>query len=337
MTKKILATVFAVATLLMIFAISASADLPNSKTWVEQDFTRPDDQLINPDWIPDNWKIAGRTSAGGTDNQNLGIYRVHEDGYVELAQGEYVGFASFTYNPPYIYKDYTFMIDVKFPTEDAVYTNKHGVICAINGYCVAVYANGQIPYRTSTGSGAMTSESLHDPDKWYTYAFVVKGDKMSAYRMAEGENVFSAVIEDTLMQTRNGNELWGMIAQGDAKMLIDNVKIFSGKSLVDSKIEFSEDKTKITGTLTVRNGDVTPGNSDNAMAVMMAYDKKGKILGMKYMQDIPVLFGDAETVPVEMNCSGFYEKLVGGTVELYLWDTMGSFKPLTEAYVASVQ
>ena len=55
------------------------------------------------------------------------------------------------------------------------------------------------------------------------------------------------------------------------------------------------------------------------------------------MQDVPVFFGDVETVPVEMDCSGFYEDLIGGTIELYLWDAMGSFKPLTEAYVFSVQ
>ena len=337
MTKKFFVTVFVIATLLAVCAISASADLPNSKTWLEEDFTRPDDQAMNPDWAPDNWKLAGRTAAGGTDNQGLGIYRVHEDGYVELAQGTYVGFASFTYKAPYLPQNFTFMFDVKFPTEGNVYKGTGGVICSLNNYCQAVYCTGQIPYRSTSGSATTVDAGAHDPQKWYTYVFSVKGDKMSVYRKAEDESQFTAVIEDVFMQKRNGHELWSTLSLGDAKMLFDNVKIFSGKSLVGNNMEFNEDKTKITGSLIIRNGDVVPGNADNAMAVMMAYDKKGKILGMKYMQDVPVFFGDVETVPVEMDCSGFYDELIGGTVELYLWDTMGSFKPLTEAYVFSVQ
>ncbi len=337
MTKKILLTVCLVAALFAIGTVSVSADLPNSKTWLEEDFTRPDDQLDNENWAPDNWKIAGRTAAGGTDNQNLGIYRVHEDGYVELAQGTYVGYASFAYNAPALPGDFTFMFDMKCPSDSSLYTGTPGVICSLNDYCQAVYCTGQIPYRSTSGSDAIAEVGAHDPDKWYTYVFSVKGEKMSVYRKAEGEAQFTAVLEDVLMRKRVGHELWSTIALGDAKLLFDNVKIFSGKTLVGNKLEFNEDKTKITGSLIVRNGDVAPESSDNAMAVMMAYDKKGKILGMKYMQDVPVFFGDAETVPVEMDCSEFYDKLIGGTVELYLWDTMGSFKPLTDSYVFSVQ
>ncbi len=335
MTKKFFCLVLVIAMLGSFFMIGANAaTIAESKLHDEQDFTLPEGE-DGKVWRPEGWIINGRH--GNADLLDQGIYNITDEGYVELCRGGYDVGACVYYVLPSLPKDFTLMFDVCFPATSG-FTGELTVLCSLNGYKQQVNSGGAITYfNEDTGREATVGAGSHENGKWYTYVYQISGDRMSVYRKSEDESVFSLKANNLKMATRSGNEFYAYSTSPTGYIYVDNVKIFTGTYMTGSDITINEEKTMITGTMDVTSGKATPVTSESVMAVMTAYDSKGKVLDMAF-ETVDLKFNDDNSFTVNLPItSELYEKLVGGKVELYLWDSFAGLSPQTSAYTAIIQ
>jgi len=334
MTKKLLYLVMTVAMMCSLFVISTNASVATSKNFVDESFTLPEgeDGTI---WRPEGWTVGPRH--GLAETIDLGTYVITEEGYAKVCKGGYTGGACVAYKFPTLPDEYTLMFDVRYP-ETSGYTGTLYVDCSINGYKQNVQPNGNIAYADDvTGEAKNIGAGGHDPNTWYTYVFQIKGDRMSVYRKSEKESAFALKVDNKKMLLRDGAEFYAYSTSPTAFINIDNVKVFSGTYMTESNITVNDDKSVITGTMSVTSAKANPVQSSLTTAVMTAYDAKGKVIDMVF-ENVDLAYDDANDFTVEMPITpDVYEKLSGGTIELYLWDSFAGLSPQTAAYVIDVQ
>ena len=348
MAKKIFCLVVVATMLCSVFAVSTSASIAASKTYFEENFTRPADQIDNEDWKPEDWTIGLK---------NGQTFRVHPDGYAELNANGTGEAATLTSKALTLPSDFTLMFDVKYSkvneTED---TTNMRIECALNGFNQQLLLDGGVLYIPEESAETDREDAgAHEADKWYTYIYQVKGDRMSVYRKAEGEDVFVRKLDNAKMSTRGGNNFY---AYSKSECLcLDNIKVFAGTYMTDSNISFNDEKTLITGTMSVICADAAPfakvvvseqqeelvESPRSVLSVMTVYDARGKIIAFK-SEEKELKFNNENTVVTTIDFTTptlkdvKYDDLIGGTVELYLWDLpLSGLTPLTKACVMTIE
>ena len=111
-------------------------------------------------------------------------------------------------------------------------------------------------------------------------------------------------------------------------MLYSGTFVVSGSQSIE--VTDAEGGKKISGSVEIYT-DAEPGEEMTIAPVMVVFDKKGKIMDWS---PATVTVGEAKnTVTNEITMTDeYYEKVKGGTTELYLWTTETSFKPMMNGY-----
>ena len=307
--------------------------IESSGVYIDETFTRPETELENPLWAPEGWVFAGITDTE--------IETVHSDGYVQLEQN--FGSASAQIQYPLASKaipeNFTLMYDVYF-AED----NERGVYIptVVNGYDLGLNASGSFTYIDGNNLKATLATGTPQFDTWYTYVFQVKKNQVTIFKKSENDSEFSKVGENLTLQTSTSANTIRIYAISSntkaAGARLDNVKLFSGTYLIDSDITINDEKTMITGTMNIGNADVAIGSSRNVRIIMSAYDKRGKILKMAMNPSDSITFGENNNLTIQMPLNEIlYNALKGGTVELYLWNSVSGAVPLCDIHKIEVQ
>lgn len=333
--KKVLSFVFAM-TMMLTASVNcfAAANLPiidMAGVFIDEDFTKPEDQTENASWAPEGWVFAG---IGDKE-----IETISPQGYVELVQNFSSASAQIQYPiAKSIPKNFTLMYDVYFADDSvrAVY-----IPAVINGYSLSLNAYGSVSYVDENGANKNYTTGTPEYDTWYTYVYQVKGDRMSVFRKTEGESGFTKVAENLQLQKTTSANTVRMYAFDATKKMVgsrlDNVKLFSGTYLIDSSINISDDKSMIKGELKVGNADIAPTDSRNTTVIMAAYDSKGKILKISLNSANVLKFGD-NIAAVEMPITQeLYKNLKGGTVEMFMWDSVSGAMPQCKMHILNVE
>lgn len=331
MTKRIVCLVLSVIMLSALFVLDVSAA---DKVGViyEQTFTKP--AGAGADWKPDGWNITGRH--GGSDYSG-GTYRVTDEGYVELCRGTYggtgVGSASMWYDCTSLGlpSKFTYMFDVNVRSTGGGTTDI---------YCYMGVGGFLLDF-------GFTDQTI---GAWYRYCVQMDGNSAKIYRQQLTDESGNAIPGGfTLFKSKSNlssrvNEFYIYSGQKDSTVWVDNVKILAGTFLASSNLSVTN--TAITANIKVQSVDVAPGESSTIAPIIIAFDKKGKVIDMKVpsASDPAVLVFEADTegdenrYTVTMNIDdASYSKLQGGTVELYLWKSVTSLTPLADPYVQTVQ
>lgn len=334
--KKVLSLVLSgmlvAATSVNAFAATSAPAISSAGVFVDEDFTKPEAEMENPSWAPEGWSFAG---IGDKETETI-----NPEGYVELVQNYSTASAQIQYPiSKSIPKNFTLMYDVYFEndTVKAVY-----IPAVINGYSVSLNAYGSITYLDDTGAAKSHNMGTPQYDIWYTYIYQVKGDRVTAFRKAEGETEFSKVAENLKLQPTTSANTIRMYAFDATKKRVgarlDNVKLFSGTYLTDSSIKINDEKTVITGTMKISSADIEPESVRNTTVIMAAYDRDGKILKISMNPSNALKYGDDNVAVIEMPLTeNLYDNLKGGTVEMYLWDSVSGAKPQCEMHILSVE
>lgn len=339
MMKRTVLLIMILVLVSAMFVIEANASVTTSKVWAESDFTYPEGTADG--WVPEGWQISGRS--GNEPTRNEAIAYVHQDGYVVLCKNTHSGTSAGAVIQKIITglpSDFTVMYDVYFVNEESTTGANVIMDVALNGYSQMMYGTGNVAVKNEAGVSTTVSTGKPELGVWYTYIFQVRGDRMSVFRKKAEESAFSKVVDNSRMQARATNEIWITATSSDTAMIyVDNVKVFSGTYMSDAEITVSE--TNISGTMTLATADVEPALSGVAdymdvMPVIAAFDKKGKILDVEFGSGSA--WFNENTVNVSMDIdSEVYENLSGGTIELYVCNPGNIMKPLTSAYVMTVE
>ena len=334
--KKVLSLVLSgmlvAATSANAFAATSAPAISTAGVFVDEDFTKPEAEMENPSWAPEGWAFAG---IGDKETETI-----NPEGYVELVQNYSTASAQIQYPiAKAIPKNFTLMYDVYFGEDEGRYVYVPSVI---NGYSLSLNAFGSVSYIDDTGAAKNYATGLPEFDTWYTYIFQVKGDHVTVFRKTADETEFTKVADNLKLQTTTSANTIRMYAFDSSKKLaaarLDNVKLFSGTYLTDSSIEINDEKTLITGTMKISNADIEPESVRNTTVIMAAYDKDGKILKISMNPSNALKYGDDNMAIIEMSLSeNLYDNLKGGTVEMYLWDSVSGAKPQCEMHILSVE
>lgn len=329
MTKRIVCLVLSVIMLSALFVLDVSAA---DKVGViyEQTFTKP--AGAGADWKPDGWNITGRH--GGSDYSG-GTYRVTDEGYVELCRGTYggtgVGSASMWYDCTSLGlpSKFTYMFDVNVRSTGGGTTDI---------YCYMGIGGFLLDF-------GFTDQTI---GAWYRYCVQMDGNSAKIYRQQLTDESGNAIPGGfTLFKSKSNlssrvNEFFIYSGQKDSTVWVDNVKIMAGTALASS--DLSVTNTAISADIKVQSVVVapTPGAQSTIAPILVVFDKKGKILDMVNSSSILVFEADNSgdknhytiTKPID---STFYSKMQGGTVELYLLESITGFNALADPYVQTVQ
>ena len=328
MKRRIIFSMIMIMAALLVVSVGAFAAIDDSGIIFEEDFTRPEAEANNPDWKPEGWEL----------NSTKGeIERVHEDGYVELKQNGAASNAEvmYRYNGS-LPKEFTLMYDVCWDS----YTNRLGYQTSfLGGYNLNINSAGTaVTYDGSAATGAP------DFDVWTTYVIQVKNGYADYYKKNADEEEFEKVAENVRLAPSTTSYFRIYVYDGSAtgskqvSAKVDNVKLFSGTYLTDSEITISEDKSKITGRLVLGSAEVPADSAMPTTVIMSAYDKKGKFMNIVTDVTQSVFYGEGNEIVVEMPCNEeFYNSIKGGTIELYVWNSMDGIKPICDTVILEVE
>ncbi len=137
-------------------------------------------------------------------------------------------------------------------------------------------------------------------------------------------------------------------SEGDPDVIyIDNCRLLSGlymedlEFMLDDKVVEKVSDIDAAGTLTARynlmNADLHEdstafeGEYTDMLPAMIVFDKNGKMLDCVSYQDTMEFLDNL--VELSMDTSDFYDRLDGGSVKLYLWDSLMGLQVLMDEVV----
>ncbi len=317
MKKRLISIMLVFVTVAALFAINASAAEPvkPGKVIVFQDFESDAESFL---------------ASGGGD---LLVTKVSEDGnsYAELTGAT---------DKPFYNKGMTTAV----PEDFVVMVD----ICKM----ASPSLGWQFQVFTTSGTQVRWSYNAADMElgKWYTYLIIRKDGVLKHYRKEKGTDApFETTAAGTSLQITSGSNafivtFWTSAGAEDGgsyattKFLVDNVMLYSGTFVApgSQKIEVTDEDggKKISAAVDV----YTDANLDGEMTVapvMVVFDKKGKIMEWS---PSTVTVGEAQnTVTNEITMTDdYYEKVRGGSAELYLWTSETSFKPMMNGYRVTI-
>lgn len=328
MAKKLVCLILTVVMFSALFVLNTSA-AGSVGVIYEQNFTRPDGE--GADWKPEGWNITGRH--GGSDFSG-GIYHVTEGGYVELCKGTYggtgLGAAAMWYDCSSLElpSKFTYMFDVN--------------VRSTGGSSEDIYAYMGL-------GGYLVSFSFTDQNigAWYRYCVQMDSNSVKVYRKRMTDTTGNAINEDfALLKEASNlssrvNEFYIYSGEENSTVWVDNVKIMAGTALASNSLSVTD--TAITADIKVQSVVVapTPGAQSTIAPILVVFDKKGKILDMVNSSSILVFeadnSGDKNHYTITKDISAIRSKMQGGTVELYLLESITGFNALADPYIHTVQ
>ena len=324
MARRLICLILTVVMLSSLFVLNTSAASASGVIY-EQTFTRADG--AGADWIPEGWNITGRH--GGSDFSG-GTYRGTDEGYVELCKGTYGGSAAMWYDCSSLGlpSKFTYMFDVNVKSTD--------------GGTEDIYS-----YMGVGGKLITMSYVDQTPGVWYRYCVQMDGNSAKVYRKKIMDAAGNAINEEyTIFKDVSNlgdrtNEFYLYSNGANSTVWVDNVKIMAGTALASNSLSVTD--TAITADIKVQSVVVAPtsGASSTIAPILVVFDKKGKILDMVNTSSTLVFeadnSGDKNHYTITKDISAIRSKMQGGTVELYLWESIGSFNPLADPYIHTVQ
>ena len=204
------------------------------------------------------------------------------------------------------------------------------------GWQFHVYTASDGQYRWAYNANEM------EEGVWYTYMVIRKDGVARHYRKVRGsDDAFESITVSNSLQISDGSNclnvtMWTPYgAEVDAtyattKFLVDNLSFYNGSYAVPGSAEITvsdaDGGKTITASVEVMS-DAELDSSKTVAPVMVIFDKKGKI--MEWCPKTEEVKSGSNRVANEVTLtSDYYEKVKGGTAELYLWTTESSFKPM---------
>ena len=313
MKKRLISIMLCFVTVTAMFAINASAAEPVTPgaAWVSQNYEDDSSTFL---------------AANGGD---LVVNKVTEDGntYAEVTVASDLSF---------------YMVSVS----DAISED----FVVIADLCKMVSPAQGWKFQIYTASANQVGWSYNAADMelgtWYTYLAVRKDGVIKHYRKVRGSDApFEAITVGGAGQISSGSNAFIVMFRGTGgnesgasytttKFLADNIVLYNGSfpAANSQKIEVTDEDG---GKRILAEVDVyTDANIDEEMTVapvMVVFDKKGKI--MDWSPSTVNVGAAKNTVSTEITMTAdYYEKVKGGTAELYLWTSETSFKPMMNGY-----
>lgn len=199
--------------------------------------------------------------------------------------------------------------------------------------------------RTDGASSSFNvKDDKFDADKWYNICIQVIDRKSTVYyreRTEAGDGAWSVLqAEAALAGTVTARIFIHTDETVGTKLLFDNYKMAVGTKVVGAQIDTTTlaAENKAVATIKVATVDYAPGESGTVTPILVAFDKKGQILAFESQVDAPLKFepnasGDENTYVIELDYSSFKEKLNGGTIEVYIWESVDSLSPMADPTV----
>lgn len=336
MTKRIVCMALSFIMVFGICAVDVGASIADSKEYYIEKFD-------TPGVVPTEWELKGEYGTLDTLDRVTAV--INDGGYVELCPNDYVpgslGIALATAsvypeNQAEIPKDFTLTFDAKVIGD----YSKCAVDVNLNAYRRETMFNEII-------AAADTSRFAN---KWVTYVLQMSNGESSAsmkfyYKLRDGETSseptdfdFKFGAEKTTSGTHATKRVQFYSADGNTTLYVDNVRVLAGTYVPENAGSITSGSDFITATTKVTAGNVDPVAGGTCTLVLAAFDKNGKILNMKFEAGKTLEFGDENNFTIQFPSSeAFLSKLQGGTVELYLCDSLTSLKPLSTALIKEIQ
>lgn len=203
------------------------------------------------------------------------------------------------------------------------------------------------------------AENFGNPAVWYNViVHVEEGGKVAnVYKREKGSgNAYSRIVTDCVGSAHNfvGLNVYTVkgpnSSVGDPDIIyIDNSRVLSGMYMEDLKFMLGEKEVNTVadineaGTLTasykLMNADLSEESEafecehTHMLPAMVVFDKNGKMLDcISYSDDLQFLDNSVE---LNLDVTEFYDKLEGGSVNLYVWDSLTGLQVLMDEVILS--
>ena len=333
MKKYVICTFLIMVMLIGIMPVGVNASIASAKEIFREEFNKPQDS--GSEWAPDGWVCEVME---GTDAlESTASIGVTDENYILLDRGEYDGTVRITYNElPAVPSEFTYTVDVKATKTSST---SAWFTANFNGYYVSATAGGAVEYMSESGTNTYQTFETID-DVWYTYCYQVNGERMSVYRKERGEGKeYTKLLDNVKMQVRSGHRIYVYSLKGVDNVGVDNAIITEGIVPISSEITFGEGEgtnKKIRGVLTVSARTVSPTEPRRVIALMTVHDARGRIADI-VSNPVELKF-DKNTFVLEKEYTAQkFEKMQGGTVKIYLWESFDELEPLTKAYAVTIR
>lgn len=218
---------------------------------------------------------------------------------------------------------------------------------AMNEFCLGFVGENGVKFGVNYCDSLITPEA----NLWYTGVFVINEDYTEAkfYRkVKDSDEPFAFVKVSTPGVDRVEDAGWRMYNR-QSKVSVSNVQIWDDTFAKSGNFEMNGEKiTKLSelekGTLsaktTVTCGEITEITSDldgtvldtmKVTPLVVVYDENMRMISCTVNNDGQQLAVGDNVVTVEVETSGFADKIGKGHIGLYLWDDFEGICPLANA------
>ena len=320
MTKKLLCLILTMVIALPVFTLGVTA-AEVTGVLIDETFdaslTLPEGCRFGVDFN-ESMPAGEKCRVEGSEGNN---YVVVERGENDVATGTTSAFLASANN---IATDHTILFDIKR--------------CS---------GTSDIYIRTDGASSSFkVKDDKFNADKWYNICIQVIGRKSTIYyreRTETGNGAWSVLQAEAALAGTVTARIFMHVNEVDSKLLFDNYKLVVGTKVVSAEIDTTTfaAQNKARATIKVSTVDYTPGGSGTVTPILVAFDKKGHILAFEAQVDAPLVFepnasGDNNTYNIDLDYTSFKEKLNGGTIEVYIWETIDSISPMADPTVQVV-
>lgn len=186
---------------------------------------------------------------------------------------------------------------------------------------------------------------------WYSFIAHVNSDfsSLALYRKERDSDEPFAFVRNQARGNMNGSNVGGFrVYNGQVDYMMDNIRLYQGSLGNDGYFEMNGEKiTKLdevtSGTLTATVsyicGDVRTATSDDKTVITdsaevfpfaVVYDVSGKMIDCVALENAAISAGE-QKLSLEIDTSGFYDKLDDGYIGYYVWKDFTTAEPLIDA------
>lgn len=187
-------------------------------------------------------------------------------------------------------------------------------------------------------------------DVWYTYLTIRKNDVLKTYRAIKGSDEYEEVEVAGCADISSGTNMFSVAfwktygAESGAtiettKFYADNIGLFAGTFAVPNtaKITVSDEagNKKITASADIISDEAT-AETRTIAPILVIFDSKNKIMNWVPKTSKAGLGRTTQSNEILLTADEF-EAVRGGMAELYLWESVASFMPITKGYRCAIQ
>jgi len=339
--KKVLTMMLALAMITSLFAINASAE---GRQHFYQDFEN----------VSANDNKSGFTS--GSANAELLMREIIEDPYME---GNKV--VKFVNRKAGVNVINSYMSSTDAISGECVFTfdyiqlSTNGNPMDVKYVMIELSKGGPSGNRPRIGLTMMNYADgfrlTPQNDVWYSFIAHVNSDfsSLALYRKERDSDEPYAFVRNQNRGNLSGSTVGGLrVYGGQVDYMMDNIQLYQGSfggdgffTMDGEKITAIEDVTSgtLTATVTYTCGDfqttVTDGKTvitegETVVPFAVVYDASGKMIDCATLEGAAIRGGRQE-LSLDIDTSGFYDKLNGGYIGYYVWKDFETAEPLVDA------